>query len=38
MKNKVAFFDFCDTLVDFQTGDAFIDFIRENTKKKKALV
>ena len=37
MKNKIALFDFCDTLVDFQTGDAFIDFIRENTKKKKAL-
>ena len=38
MKNKIALFDFCDTLVDFQTGDAFIDFIRENTKKKKALI
>lgn len=38
MKNKVAFFDFCDTLVDFQTGDAFIDFIREKTRHKKALL
>ena len=38
MINKIALFDFCDTLVDFQTGDAFIDFIRENTKKKKALI
>ena len=38
MKNKIALFDFCDTFVDFQTGDAFIDFIRENTKKKKAFI
>ena len=36
MKDKIALFDFCDTLVDFQTGDAFIDFIRENTNKKRA--
>ena len=38
MKNKIALFDFCDTLVDFQTGDAFIDFIRENTDKKRAII
>lgn len=38
MKNKIALFDFCDTLVDFQTGDAFIDFIRENTNKKRAFI
>ncbi|WP_297980706.1 HAD-IB family hydrolase [uncultured Capnocytophaga sp.] len=38
MKNKIALFDFCDTLVDFQTGDAFIDFIRENTDKRRAFI
>ena len=38
MKDKIALFDFCDTLVDFQTGDAFIDFIRENTGKKGAII
>ena len=38
MKNKIALFDFCDTLVDFQTGDAFIDFIRENTDKRRAII
>ena len=26
---KLAFFDFCDTLVSFQTADAFIDYIRK---------
>lgn len=25
---KIAFFDFCETLVNFQTADAFIDFVR----------
>ena len=28
MQNNVAFFDFCETLVDFQTADAFVDFVR----------
>ncbi len=28
-KNKIALFDFCDTLVNFQTGNAYIDYIRE---------
>jgi HAD superfamily hydrolase (TIGR01490 family) len=27
---KLAFFDFCDTLVNFQTADAFVDFVRQN--------
>jgi len=27
---KLAFFDFCDTLVSFQTADAFIDYVRQN--------
>jgi len=26
---KLALFDFCETLVDFQTADAFIDYVRE---------
>jgi HAD superfamily hydrolase (TIGR01490 family) len=26
---KLAFFDFCDTLVNFQTADFFVDFIRK---------
>jgi HAD superfamily phosphoserine phosphatase-like hydrolase len=26
---KLAFFDFCDTLVGFQTADAFVDFVRK---------
>lgn len=33
MKEKdkqVAFFDFCETLVNFQTADAFVDFVRES--------
>lgn len=27
--NKLAFFDFCDTLVSFQTADAFVDYVRK---------
>lgn len=26
--HEVALFDFCETLVDFQTADAFVDFVR----------
>jgi HAD superfamily hydrolase (TIGR01490 family) len=26
---KLAFFDFCDTLVSFQTADAFVDYVRK---------
>ena len=26
--NKIAFFDFCETLTDFQTADAYVDFVR----------
>lgn len=36
-KEKVAIFDFCDTLVDFQTADAYVDFVRE-TKRKFSIV
>ena len=28
---KIAIFDFCETLVDFQTADAFVDYVREHT-------
>jgi len=27
--DKVAFFDFCETLTDFQTADAYVRFVRE---------
>ena len=27
--NKVALFDFCETLANFQTADPFVDFVRE---------
>jgi len=30
MKRKLALFDFCETLVDFQTADNFVHFIRKN--------
>lgn len=38
MESKIVFFDFCETLVKFQTADAFINFVRqkaENNKIKK---
>lgn len=33
--NKVVFFDFCETITDFQTADAFVDFVRERTGKRR---
>lgn len=30
--NRIAVFDFCETLVNFQTADAFVDFVRESLK------
>lgn len=35
---KVAFFDFCETLVNFQTADAFVDFVRTKTKRHSMVV
>ncbi len=32
--SKIAVFDFCETLADFQTATAFVDFVRENTQYK----
>lgn len=32
---KIAFFDFCGTLVSFQTADAYVDFIRNNAGNRK---
>ena len=29
---KIAFFDFCETLVQFQTADNFVDFVRRSVK------
>ena len=26
--NKVALFDFCETIANFQTADAYVDFVR----------
>ena len=31
---KNIYFDFCETLVDFQTADAFVDFVRRNSRSK----
>ena len=33
--SKIAFFDFCETLVNFQTGDAFIYYVAKNCKSLK---
>lgn len=37
-KQKVAIFDFCETLVNFQTADAFVNYVRERTKSEKMKV
>ena len=31
-KQRLAVFDFCETLADFQTATAFVDFVRNNSK------
>lgn len=33
-KEKIAIFDFCETIANFQTADAFVVYVRENTKSK----
>lgn len=33
--NKVAVFDFCETLIGFQTADAFINFVYEKTGSRR---
>lgn len=35
MDKKVVFFDFCETLVNFQTADGFVDFVRESSENKR---
>lgn len=35
VSDKVAFFDFCETLVDFQTAGAFVDFVREEINDRR---
>lgn len=33
--NKVALFDFCETIANFQTADAYVDFVRERLQDKR---
>lgn len=35
--NKIALFDFCETLIKFQTADAFLDYVYEKTKSHRML-
>ena len=34
-KSKIVFLDFCDTVVDFQTADAFVNFCKKRTTYRK---
>lgn len=34
---KLALFDFCETLIQFQTADRFIDFVRNKERKKRMI-
>lgn len=38
IKNKLFIFDFCETLVSFQTADAFVDYVREHSGRASAKV
>lgn len=33
--NKVALFDFCETIANFQTADAYVDFVRERLNDRR---
>ena len=33
--NKVALFDFCETIANFQTADAYVDYVREKLDDKR---
>lgn len=33
--NKVALFDFCETLANFQTADPFVDYVRDHRQQKR---
>lgn len=35
---KWALFDFCETLTNFQTADAFVDYVRTETKSKRMII
>lgn len=35
---KWALFDFCETLANFQTADAFVDYVRKKTKSKRMMI
>jgi len=37
MDEKVVLFDFCETLVDFQTADAYVDYVRTVTGSKRMI-
>ena len=36
-KRRIVIFDFCETLVDFQTADAFVDYAREHLNNRSIL-
>lgn len=35
--NKIALFDFCETIANFQTADAFVDYVRQCKNDRKML-
>jgi len=37
MTEKIALFDFCETLANFQTADRFVDYVRENDRRRSIL-
>lgn len=37
LHDKVALFDFCETLVNFQTADAYVDYVRDKSSDKRML-
>lgn len=36
-KERIALFDFCETLVNFQTADAFVEYVRDRSKNRKMI-
>ena len=36
--NKVALFDFCETIANFQTADAYVDYVRNNSRRSSSRI
>lgn len=38
MAQEIVLYDFCGTLVDFQTANAFVNYVKERTQKRRTII